>query len=373
MNTSRKVVRRVPGKLFVVGEYAVVEPGHPAILVGIDRQASVAVSAASEDDVVIASDLCPGATRLRREGKKLAGRTPGDERRAREDLAHVVSAIDVLHELLDERRMPVPRLRIAVSSDLHEQGTKLGLGSSGAVTAAAVAAAAGYCGLALPDHAWFRLALLATARIDPSLSGADLAAGIWGGWIAYYAPDRAEVLDLARRRGIEESLRAAWPGFGVRRLTPPEGLTTEVGWTGHPASTSSLIASLTAKRNGPEDKAYQGFLADTTACVRASLRALALGDNRALLRQIRRARTTLARLDDALGLGIFTPRLTMLCDAAESVGGAAKPSGAGGGDCGIALLEAGAARKHAQLRAQWAAKGVLPVPLRVPALPRDAA
>lgn len=39
---------------------------------------------------------------------------------------------------------------------------------------------------------------------------------------------------------------------------------------------------------------------------------------------------------------IETDRLRILCDAAEAIGAAAKPSGAGGGDCGIVLAPAGA-------------------------------
>jgi len=64
-------------------------------------------------------------------------------------------------------------------------------------------------------------------------------------------------------------------------------------------------------------------------------------------------------------LGIFTERLTALCDAAEAVGGAAKPSGAGGGDCGIASLGARATDEIAQLEATRDALGVLPMPIEV--------
>ena len=36
-----------PGKLYIAGEYAVVEPGHPAILVAVDRFVTVSVSPAT--------------------------------------------------------------------------------------------------------------------------------------------------------------------------------------------------------------------------------------------------------------------------------------------------------------------------------------
>jgi phosphomevalonate kinase len=207
--------------------------------------------------------------------------------------------------------------------------------------------------------------MLATARVDANASGGDLAAGVWGGWLAYRAPDRAALLAMARRRGVEEAVRAPWPGFGVRRLPPPRRLALQVGWTGRPAHTASLVSDLRT-RPGRGGASYAWFVARTTACVRGAIRAFERGDRDDLLRRIRAGRRVLARLDDEVRLGIFTPELTALCDAAESVGGAAKPSGAGGGDCGIALLDAEAGEEISRLRARWTAAGIRPVPIEVP-------
>lgn len=377
MTPPRAVTRYAPGKLFVVGEYAVVEPGNQAVLTAVDRGVSVTVAdrdrdrapgpgASREDrgtDVEVVSDLCPEGVRLRRHGARLTGRTPADEQRARDSLAHVVSALETVEELLAGRGAPAPALHLRISSALHDNGTKYGLGSSGAVTVATVDAVAAHRGTVLPPEDRFKLALLATARLAPGSSGGDLAAAAWGGWIAYRAPDREAVRETARHRGVEEALRAPWPGFGLRRLPPPRGLALEVGWTGSPASTTSLVADLdrSAWRGGP---AHRRFLERTEDCVSGTVRALRGGDGPGLLHHVRDARQVLAELDADVRLGVFTPRLTALCDAAEAVGGAAKPSGAGGGDCGIALLDAEARPLLAQLRERWAAAGVLPVPVR---------
>ncbi|MDO0939439.1 phosphomevalonate kinase [Streptomyces sp. DG2A-72] len=363
MTRRRSVVRRAPGKLFVAGEYAVVEPGNPAILVAVDRYLTVTVSGRAQSGVVISSDLGPRGVRWQWRGGRLDVYGEQDEQRARDALAHVVSAIETVGELLAERGLPVPALDVSVSSALHEGGRKYGLGSSGAVTVASVAAVAAYCGLGLSREARFRLAMLATARLDPKGSGGDLAAGTWGGWIAYQAPDRDAVLDLARRRGVQEALRAPWPGFAVRRLPPPSGLCLQVGWSGNPASTASLVSGL-HRQTWRGSALHHTFIKTTTDVVRAAIGALEAGDGKGLLHQIRRARHELARLDDEVGLGIFTSELTALCDAAEGVGGAAKPSGAGGGDCGIALLDPGAPHDIAHVHRRWAAAGVLPLPMR---------
>ncbi|GAA4292767.1 hypothetical protein GCM10023148_55930 [Actinokineospora soli] len=167
---TRVVVRRAPGKLFIAGEYAVLEPGVPAILVAVDRWVTVTVTAA-DHGVVVVSDL-----------------DPREARYSRDDLADatgpVGSAIGVVVDLLAERGLPVPPMRVEIGSDLHEDGVKYGLGSSGAVTVATVSAVAEYCGAPLTPLDRYRLAMLATARLDPRASGGDLAASTWGGWIA---------------------------------------------------------------------------------------------------------------------------------------------------------------------------------------------
>ncbi|MGW0885327.1 phosphomevalonate kinase [Streptomyces sp. NPDC002671] len=363
MTRQHTVVRRAPGKLFVAGEYAVVDAGNPAILVAVDRYITVTVTGSAEAGVEISSDLGPRGVRWQWQDGRLRPYGTDDEQGVRARLAHVVSAIETVARLLAERGLPVPAFSLGVESGLHDDGRKYGLGSSGAVTVATVAAVAAFAGLRLSLEDRYRLAMLATAALEPRASGGDLAASTWGGWITYQAPDRAAVLDLARGRGVEEALRAPWPGFAVRRLPAPKGLALEVGWTGNPASTAALVSDLDRRRAWRGSASHQRFVETTTDFVGAAVAALEQQDREGLLDQIRRARQELARLDDEVGLGIFTTRLTALCDAAEAVGGAAKPSGAGGGDCGIALLDADASRDIAHVRERWAEAGVLPLPI----------
>ncbi|MFD5463119.1 phosphomevalonate kinase [Kitasatospora sp. NPDC127059] len=367
MTSGRTVVRSAPGKLFVTGEYAVVEPGTPAIVVAVDREITATVTLSETADIVISSDLVPRAVNWRwLDGRLHAPGTENGEadgHGARGALTHVVAAVETVGRLLAERGLPMPGLDLSIGSRLHDNGRKYGLGSSGAVTVATIDAITSLCGLDLSPDARYRLAVISSVGIDPVGSGGDLAASTWGGWIAYQAPDRAFVLDLTRRYGVEEALRTPWPGHSVRRLPAPRGLALEVGWTGNPASTASLVSGL-HRRIWRGTASHRAFVETSTDFVRASITALEAGDDQSLLYQIRRARRELARLDDEVGLGIFTPELTALCTVAETVGGAAKPSGAGGGDCGIALLDAEAMHDISHVRQRWAAAGVLPLSVR---------
>ncbi|MFF7387478.1 phosphomevalonate kinase [Streptomyces scabiei] len=357
--------RRAPGKLMVAGEYAVLEPGRPAIVAAMDRYVTVTASAAAEEaDVVIGSDLLEHEVRLRRGPQGLEALPGQDPAPVRGVLAHVVSAVETIEQLRTERGLGLAPVRLSVRSDLHRAGVKTGLGSSAAVTVASIRALADHYGMRLSTDDRFRLALLAGVRVDARPSGADLAASTWQGWVSYRSPDRQALLNDLHRHGVTHTLERPWAHVAVRPLPPPTGLTLHVGWSGSPASTTALVADLATRpewHGAPRTR----FLDDSEQCVSAAERALRDEETQALLDAVRTARSLLTRLDAETSLGIVTAPLHRLCEVAESCGAAAKPSGAGGGDCGIALLPAG--RSAELLRRRWTAAGITPLPLRVTA------
>lgn len=76
--------------------------------------------------------------------------------------------------------------------------------------------------------------------------------------------------------GIQETLRTPWPGFSLRRLPPPKDLCLEVGWTGSPASTSSLVVGL-HRRAWRGSASHQKFMETSADIVRAAVTALEAG------------------------------------------------------------------------------------------------
>ncbi|WP_417561738.1 phosphomevalonate kinase [Microbacterium sp.] len=322
---------QAPGKLFIAGEYAVVEPGEPSVLVAVDRCVSVELTPAAEQGS-ISSDQYGRAPLLWTRGA--SGVVIDQDHRPYD---YVLATLTVVEQLAAERGIAGRFYDIRISSELDDvSGRKFGLGSSAAVTVATVRALNRFYGLELTALEVYKLALIATVRVSPASSGGDLAASVFGGWIAYSAPDRAEVAAQTAIVGVQAMLDRAWPGLSVRRLPAPEHLRLVVGWTGHPASTERMVGSL--KRVSPTGEAtYRRFLADSRAAVEGLIAALERQDAAAAASSIRAARTALGDLSRHTGVEIETAQLTALCDIAESVGAAAKSSGAGGGDCGIVL------------------------------------
>ena len=341
---------RAPGKLFVAGEYAVVEPGEPAVLVAVDRTLSVRLAEGEGE----------GRVRSREYGRSplvwVRDEVDGAIVLEHEPADYVVAAIAVVEQLRAELRLAPRYFDLDIASDLDDpSGRKFGLGSSAAVTVAVIAALDAFYGLGLSAVARFKLAMLATVEVSPAASGGDLAASTFGGWIRYTSPDRAALRAHRAAHGVSATLGArVWAGCGVARLPEPEDLRLLVGWTGSPASTERLVRRVRPAAAAPP-RPYASFVDDSRACVDALAASFARGGAGAG-DVVTRARRLLQRLGESRGIPIETPQLRALCDIAERHGAAGKPSGAGGGDCGIVLSGAGT-RPDAILR-EWEAHGI---------------
>ncbi|KAB2346913.1 phosphomevalonate kinase [Actinomadura rudentiformis] len=368
------ITRTAPGKLFVAGEYAVLEPGCPAVLVAVDRYATVTVTAIN-GPTALSSDRAGELVLPRRpSSQSLGGRPnrPTNEPHVESDVeaaksgsfSYVLSAVRVVERLVAERGMPTCCFHLSISTDLAApDGRKLGLGSSGAVTVATCDALARFYRLRLGREELYRLAMLATLAVAPDASGGDVAASVFGGWLLYCAPDRQSVASLADGGGIAAALDAPWRGLTLQPLPAPVAAHLEVGWTGEPAATTDQVRRLLDGRYRAAH--HRTFLNVSTDCVSTLVYWLTHGDVTRMQEQIRCARHVLGALDRQMSLGWMTPRLRALCAAADAIGAAAKPSGAGGGDCGIALLRRDQQHQVAELHDRWKREGVQPLDLRV--------
>jgi phosphomevalonate kinase len=304
-----------PGKLFLTGEWAVLH-GAPALVAAVDRLAVVTVTPAASGLEV--ESLAEGTQRRLDPA--------GDEPAPSGDAGAVLAVVR-------QRAEPRRGLRVVVDSRAFLVGErKLGLGRSAATLVAAAAALApaeapaGILVRALEANAGFQ---------DGRGSGADVAAAVHGG-----------VIEARRTEG----------GLRIARRELPAGLHLLAGWTGTSAHTLPLLARYAAAPPPPA-------LVELSGAARAAAAAAEGGDGSALLEAVDRSAALLVRLGDESGLPLVTPELAALVRAANRVGAAAKPSGAGGGDCGIALATSPA--QAAAVRAAWREAGILPLSVAI--------
>jgi mevalonate kinase len=273
-----------PGKLFLIGEYAVLD-GHHAVVAAVDRR--------------VTARFVPGG----------APATPLVEK--------VVEAVRAY--LLEDGGTPPEGAPELDSRALASDAGKLGLGSSAAVAAAGVGAMleASGCEIEYTRSLAFSLAHRAHRAAQGGRgSGADVAAAIYGGVVSY-----------AQRDG----------GVDVQPLDLPGAIELVVFSTGTPSSTVDHLRAL--ETTVETDRAARGRRLAALGAVAADfVVGCANDDARAVVDAAARANAQLAALGDLIGLPIVTPAFAAAAKAAEELGGAAKPSGAGGGDVGVAFL-----------------------------------
>lgn len=348
---------KAPGKLYIAGEYAVVEAGFPAIIVALDQFVTVSIKAADQIGSIVSAQYQENSIYWRRED----GEMVFDNRD--NPFHYILSAIKVTEDYAKTLEKPLGVYHLTVESDLDSQdGRKYGLGSSAAVTVATIKALCKFYELPVTHDKLFKLAAIAHFSVQGNGSLGDIAASVYGGWIAYHSFDR-EWLKLAQKNyTFAQLLSMDWPGLDVELLTPPTNLKLMVGWTGSPASTSHLVDRV-ALNKAKQQRAYQDFLINSKACLKRMIKGFRDQNLAAIQAEITINRQLLNQLDQFTHAHIETPLLKKLCEIAQDFGGVAKTSGAGGGDCGIAIIDA---HKHvSEVIQKWAENQITPLNFNV--------
>lgn len=347
----------VPGKLFIAGEYAVVEPGHPAIIVAVDQFINVTIEGARKNGSIQSAQYSDLPIRwTRRNGELVLDH--------RENPFHyILAAIRLTEKYAQEKGTLLSFYDLKVTSELdNSNGRKYGLGSSGAVTVATVKALNLYYDLKMDRLTQFKIAALAHLAVQGNGSCGDIAASCYGGWLAFSTFDHEWVLRKQQEWTLTQLLTSDWPELSIRPLTVPKTLRLLIGWTGSPASTSDLVDQVYQSKEAKE-KGYAKFLADSKDCVNRLIDGFLNEDSRTIKKMITENRKLLVGLSSLTGVTIETPALKKLCDLAETYRGAAKSSGAGGGDCGIVIVD----QKTGilPLMSAWEKADIIPLPLHV--------
>lgn len=349
---------KAPGKLMIAGEYAVIEPGCPAVVAAVDRYITIEVKESTENLFSLPQIGIPHA----------AWRVENGEVRFDHDdskLRFIQNALAVFYRLLTEKSIPLRPLHITVTSELDDPATgqKYGLGSSAAILSAVLAALL-HAHQGMPDtkEAIFKLAAVAHLKTQGNGSGADLAASVYGGMLKY-AAFRPDWIFSRLEAGctISELLAETWPHLDISKLELPPGLIFCTGWTGKAVATGPMVERIGKLREAATET-YTAFLQESTAAVDKLAESFMQQDAAGVFESIRQNRRALQKLEAAAHTAIETAPLKQLADIAGRFG-AGKSSGSGGGDCGIAF--AAGEEKAAALKAAWEAAGITPLALHI--------
>ena len=168
---------------------------------------------------------------------------------------------------------------------------------------------------------------------------------------------------IETHESIKTIIEEEWPSFLVRPLKIPEDFELLVGWTKESASTSKMIKQLNEWKDSGNQKEYKRIYDNIADLVRKLIKAWEENDKNKILEYIRKNEEYLRELGDKSGVNIETEMLKLLSETANNLGGAGKLSGAGGGDCGIAICfdkETANKIKHA-----WENHGIIPLDVKI--------
>jgi phosphomevalonate kinase len=307
-----------PGKLALLGEYAVLE-GAPALVMAVDRRVRVSLEPGDgPDSIVIAPGWTSAAAGFRVEPSGVAWSEGGG--------GELALAGHVIRGFFRRRVVSAPLAPVKLELDSSALVTrspggieKLGLGSSAALTVA-LCYALGYY-VASQHRPATPLALSELIDIHSGLqnrrgSGLDVAASVYGGLVEY------------RRL----------PNPGVRPAALPENMRYCFVWSGRQAATADFLAQIDQWRLAAP-RQYAALMQSLTETSQTAIQAAGAGEGAEFLRGVAGYTAGLQALGRASGADILSAPHRRIGDIAKRAGVVYKPCGAGGGDVGIALSE----------------------------------
>ena len=354
------ITSKAPGKLFIAGEYAVVEPGYGAIVAAVSRYLTVTIDEATSVGTLTSTQNPDVVVEWTRKGELFRAKGEHSYRLVEE-------AILVAEQYVREcGKLTNVLYSLSITSELDDakRGIKYGLGSSGAVVVATIQAILDFYETPRTPLLVYQLSVLTNLRLSQRGSFGDIAASSFGGMVYYTSQDRGELLEQLQSQTIKEICENDWKALTIEPLPEIPDFTLLVGWTGQVAITDSLIQATEKKRKVETDSAfYKEFLKKSHAIVQGLQNDWKNKDIKALQEGIRANRALLNEFAKVMQLEIETPALQTLCNLAEQVGACAKTSGAGGGDCGICFTQNETERQ--QIENQWAKAQIQVLPLSI--------
>ena len=281
---------KYPGKLFLLGEYSIMEPNHSAFILAVKRYLYAQIK--ESKTLLIQSDYGT-ITNINDISK---------------DMRYVGEAYQVAQDYLELKGHDLKPFELTLTSELNsEANEKYGFGSSGVVIVSTIDAILKFHHINVDKLTLFKLSVLAQYRMNTLSSGGDLAASIYGGIVFYTRYDE---------KILSEDIKCVtqvWPFLKIENIKSPYNI--EVAWTKQSHDTNIALERFKEfKKSNPF--AYQTLLNQANQIV------LEAYDSDDIVSSISSYRKWMLKLEEILDYNI---------------GYEAKVSGSGGGDCGFLI------------------------------------
>lgn len=294
-----RIYEKVPGKLYIIGEYNVLKSGHSAIVAPVNLFLQGTLTPNHHSTIIEDGTAYPY--------KDLLSNCP-------HQLKNTVETITFFNEYLALQNIKQVHFNYSIENNLiGDDQIKYGLGSSAASIVLTLKLMNRLYNTNLSPLVLFKMAVLIQRRLNSFSSGGDLAATIFDMPLFY---TRYDVDWLLNEKETLALLYQEWPLLQIKLLTKLP--TFLVGWTRE---------SFEPETNGPISDDFFEKAAKLVNNYMATYDDIYISQYQKLLESL-----------SLVKKGLMTPKLKTLVDSAKTLQIAAKISGAGYGDCGIAQI-----------------------------------
>mgnify|MGYP000900215739 FL=1 len=295
------------GKLYWAGEYAILVPGQLALIKAIPIYMTAEITAS--DGYRLYSDMFTYSVDLRPDSS----------------YALIQETVALVEEYLTVQGVKLHPFSLDIRGKMEREGKKFGLGSSGSVVVLVIKAMLAFYGRPVDRELLFKLASAVLLKRGDNGSMGDLACIVSEDLVLYQSFDREKVAHWLEKEDLQPVLERDW-GFSIESVEPGLEFDFLVGWTKEVAVSNHMVKQI-------KNHMDASFLQDSKETVANLVKALQTGHEEKVIEQLEQASLLL----EDLSSDIYTPSLRQLKNASRDLKAVAKSSGAGGGDCGIAL------------------------------------
>lgn len=295
------------GKLYWAGEYAILEPGQLALIKDIPIYMTAEIKASN--DYRLYSDMFSYSVDLQPDSS----------------YALIQETVALVEEYLTVQGVELQPFSLDIRGKMEREGKKFGLGSSGSVVVLVIKAMLAFYGRPVDRELLFKLASAVLLKRGDNGSMGDIACIVSEDLVLYQSFDREKVAHWLEKEDLQIVLERAW-GFSIENVEPVLKFDFLVGWTKEVAVSSHMVKQI-------KDNMNSSFLQASKETVANLVKALEVGQEETIIDLLEQA----SQLLEGLSSEIYTPSLRQLKNASRDLKAVAKSSGAGGGDCGIAL------------------------------------
>ena len=295
------------GKLYWAGEYAILEPGQLALIKAIPIYMTAEIKASN--DYRLYSDMFSYSVDLRPDSS----------------YALIQETVALVEEYLTAQGVELQPFSLDIRGKMEREGKKFGLGSSGSVVVLVIKAMLAFYERPCERELLFKLASAVLLKRGDNGSMGDIACIVSENLVLYQSFDRKKVAQWLEKEELQAVLARDW-GFSIRSVEPALKFDFLVGWTKEVAVSSHMVKQI-------KDNMNASFLQASKKTVANLVKALEVGQEETIIDLLEQA----SQLLEGLSSDIYTPSLRQLKNASRDLKAVAKSSGAGGGDCGIAL------------------------------------